>query len=276
MSYTFLIVLFAFILSYLILKSTKLIGILIFLSPIVHAFLLLMLLIFHINIWTDSAPATFDIEFFNWWLYPILVFLSTAVVTPQYFLYNIVISFLIQFLIVILSPSYVMEKSKDHFKQISIFFGIIMLVVLIYSRYSAEQIVMFFNRFPQNHEVIIEFSKYMKLFNVDAIKEIYERSIQIICLPYVVGSLIFTFIIERKESKHKKRSMEHFKKAIEFYKKQLRNEVMIELKKSVYFGGESAEALILTHPNLCEYYPKLITEREVPKWEWTASFKGYF
>lgn len=166
------------------------------------------------------------------------------------------ISLIIQLMIVFFYPVYLMPISRLSFKIISAIFGLATVGLLLFSTEIKNILldIIYSNRFEMDvSELSIAIGKIP-----DVINEGYVQSIiNVVFLPYTIGSLICSFFIDLREESAKKKAKKYFYKALNYSQNKYNRETNLAIKKCIYFGGDDYELNVYNTLEFRDYLIKL-------------------
>jgi len=166
------------------------------------------------------------------------------------------IALIVQFMSVFFIPAYFLSKSKLSFRIVSVIFGLATVALLL----ASTEIKNIFQSIVQtqlNQKEINELSVIIGQLP-DAITEGYiQRIINFLFLPYTIGSLLCSLLIEFKEHSYKMKAKEYFYQALSNSQSKCYEKTICAIKKCVYFGGDAYEINVYNTVEFKEYLSKL-------------------
>lgn len=166
------------------------------------------------------------------------------------------IALIVQFISVFLIPAYLLSTSKLSFRIVSVIFGLATVFLLLAST-EIKNIFINIVQKQLNQTEINELSLIIGQLP-DAITEAYiQRIINVLFLPYTIGSLICSLLIDFKENLFKKKAKKYFYQALLYSKNKCYEKTISTLKKCVYFGGDAYEINVYNTIEFKKYLNKL-------------------
>ena len=166
------------------------------------------------------------------------------------------IALIVQFMSVFFIPAYLLSKSKISFRIVSVIFGLATVALLL----ASTEIKNIFQSIVQtqlNQKEINELSVIIGQLP-NAITEGYiQRIINVLCLPYTIGSLLCSLLIEFKEHSYKMKAKKYFYQALFNSQSKCYEKTILAIKKCVYFGGDAYEINVYNTVEFKEYLSKL-------------------
>lgn len=176
----------------------------------------------------------------------------------SYFLSNLLVSIFIQVLIIGITPPYFFKRSKNAFTFVNYIFNALILLLLFVSQDVSNSINTFVIGFDAKG-----FEEFLNLTNSNTFKELFDKFINVTLMPYIIGSFIGLLLLDRKEEALQKKARNSYLTALHLHNIENVEDVVILLKKSVYYGGESYELLIRSNNDFIAYNNSLLTDESV-------------
>ncbi|MDT8978666.1 hypothetical protein RQP50_20740 [Paenibacillus sp. chi10] len=175
-----------------------------------------------------------------------------------YFIWNLLISVLIQVLIIFITPPYLLKRSKNALTFVNYIFNALILLLLFVSQDVINGINSSIKSF---HSIGIE--ELLNQTNNHTFKELFDKFINVTLIPYIIGSFIGLLLLDRKETALQQKARNNYLTALHLHSNENIKDVIIHLKKSVYYGGESYELLIRSNNGFVTYYNSLLTNEPI-------------
>lgn len=176
----------------------------------------------------------------------------------SYFIWNLLISILIQILIIFITPPYLLKRSKNAFTFVNYIFNALILLLLFMSQDVINGINSSIKSFNS-----IGIGELLNQTNNHTFKELFDKFINVTLIPYIIGSFIGLLLLDRKETALQQKARNNYLTALHLHSNENIKDVIIHLKKSVYYGGESYELLIRSNNDFVTYHSSLLIDEPV-------------
>lgn len=165
---------------------------------------------------------------------------------------------LFRYLLSVLHRPIFFKRSKNAFTFVNYIFNALILFLLFVSQDLSNII---------NSSIIKldakDFEEFLNITNSNTFKELFDKFINVTLMPYIIGSFIGLLLLDRKEGALQKKARSSYLTALHLHNIGRLEEVIIFLKESVYYGGESYELLIRSNNDFNAYSKLLLTDESV-------------
>lgn len=170
-----------------------------------------------------------------------------------YFIWNLLISTFIQILSIHITPPYFFKRSKNAFTLVNYVFNALILLLLFVSQDITNSLSTIVQEIDSK-----SFEELLNQTHSSTFKELFDKFINVTLMPYIIGSFIGLLLLDRKEGNLQKKARMSYLDALSLQNNHDIEEVVICLKRSVYYGGENYELLIRSNNDFARYHHLLL------------------
>ncbi|MCP3778701.1 hypothetical protein NLX74_09905 [Paenibacillus sp. MZ03-122A] len=175
-------------------------------------------------------------------------------------IFSLILSLIFHLTFVFIQPIYKIEKSRMALESMTVIYGVISILGLVYSKEIAKILFEYLMTTPYFGEDFFQAARssgFNTISSLSGFTSFFEKTFKLFLLPFTICASLATMIFKFREFFSKNMANEYFQK-IALSQDILLNEQITLLKKAIYYGGGTMKNTILGHHHLYKYIPDLL------------------